>query len=400
MLLDYLPIVAAVFSVIVTVICVLLGIKRGVLNSGMRLAFFVAAGVASYFLAKYVAGVAAEAIYLQVLPMLELEIEMPSLEKLTQKAVAGLLSPICFIILFFIIDKLTFIIYEPLKSFFSKKHSDPKNLVSRILGGALGVVLAVAIIAVCLMPVCGYANFVGTTLDSICATSLGEDIPEEVTDTVTQINDLPGMQLTRDLSGWLFHALSEDAVAARDSVMLVISAADSMSGLLGGNNDKPDQLPPATQIFDNLTVESAELVSDLITDALKSAMPDEAPVASIVGNVTEKVLVGLASSKESMTTEEYQGEAAAVQSIISKITESTDTSPADLLEEVLNSTTITDAVISAAEELPTEITDALKSDFGDKHELAAVMNSASTEGNISAEDLNTIAGLLGLPEIY
>lgn len=400
MLLDYLPIVAAVFSVIVTVICVLLGIKRGVLNSGMRLAFFVAAGVAAYFLAKYVAGVAAEAIYLQVLPMLELEIEMPSLEKLTQKAVAGLLSPICFIILFFVIDKLTFIIYEPLKSFFSKKHSDPKNLVSRILGGALGIVLAVAIIAVCLMPVCGYANFVGTTLDSICATSLSQDVPEEVTDTVTQINDLPGMQLTRDLSGWLFHALSEDAVAARDSVLLVISAADSMSGLLGGNNDKPNQLPPATQIFDNLTVESAELVSDLITDALQSAMPDEAPVASIISNVTEKILVGLATSKESMTTEEYQSEAAAVQSIISKITESTDTSPAELLEEVLNSTTITDAVISAAEELPTEITDALKSDFGDKHELAAVLSSASTEGDISAEDLNAIAELLGLPEIY
>ena len=399
MFLDYLPIIAAVFSVIVTVICVLLGIKRGVLNSGMRLAFFAAAGAASYFLAKYAAALAAEAIYSQIIPMLELEIEMPSLEKLTQKAVAGLLSPICFLILFFVIDKLTFIIYEPLKSFFSKKRSDPQNLVSRILGGGLGLILAVAIIAVCMMPVCGYANFVGKTLDSICSTSLGDEIPDEVTDTVTQINDLPGMQLTRDLSGWLFSSLSEDAVTARDSALIVISAADSMSGLLGGDS-KPNQSQPAKPIFEDLTVESAELISELISDTLQSSMTENVPVASAVSDIMEKILVGLATAKESMDAEEYHAESAAVQSLISKITEDTDTTPAELLEEVLSSTTITTAVISAADELPADILEELKDDSDMKQEFAAVLSNASTEGNISAEDLNTIAGLLGLPEIY
>ncbi len=404
MFLDYLPIVAAVFSVIVTVICVLLGVKRGVLNSGMRLAFFILAGVASYFLAKYVAGLAAEALYLQILPMLELEIELPSLEKLTQKAVAGLLSPICFIILFFIIDKLTFIIYKPLKSFFSKKRSASQGLLNRIFGGVLGAVLAVAIIAVCLMPVNGYVGFIDETLDSICATSLGADIPEEIPDTVAQINDLPGMQLTRDLSGWLFHALSEDANAARDSVMIVISAADSMSGFLGGNGN-PDQTPsgtqpPATQIFENLTVESAELVSELISDALQSMMPEEAPVASVVGSIMEEILVGLANSKDSMSPDEYQAEANAVQSIISEITEDTDTTPAALLENVLSSNTITNAVIAIADELPTDLAEELKSDTATQQELAAVMSRASAKGTVSSDALNTIARLLGLPEIY
>ncbi len=399
MLLDYLPIIAAVFSVIVTVICVLLGIKRGVLNSGMRLGFFLAAGVISYFLAKYVAGLAAEALYSQIQPMLELGIELPSLEKLTQKAAAGLLSPICFIILFFVIDKLTFIIYEPLKSMFSKKRSAPQSLVSRILGGVLGLILAVAIIAVCLMPVCGYTSFVGKTLDSICATSLGEEIPDEVTDTVTQINDLPGMQLTRDLSGWLFSSLSEDAVTARDSAMIVISAADSMSGLLGGDS-KPNQTQPAKPIFEDLTVESAELISELISDTLQSSMTEDAPAASAVSDIMEKILVGLATAKESMDAEEYHAEATAVQSLISKITEDTDTTPAELLEEVLSSSTITDAVISAADELPADILDELKSDSDMKQEFAAVLGSASAEGNLSAEDLNAIAELLGLPEIY
>lgn len=399
MFLDYLPIIAAVFSTIVTVICVILGIKRGVLNSGMRLGFFLAAGAASYFLAKYVAGIAAEALYLQIMPMLEMEIELPSLETLTQKAVAGLLSPICFIILFFIIDKLTFIIYEPLKSMFSKKRSAPQGVVSRILGGVLGVVLAFAIIAVCLMPVCGYANFAGTTLDGICTTSLGEDIPEEITDTVAQINNLPGMQLTRDVSGWLFHGLSEDATAARDSALLVLSAADSMSGLLGGEDFSSD-VPPAEQIFENLTVESAELVSGLISDALQSAMPDDSTVATVVGDVTEKVLVGLAAAKDSMSAEEYQEEAAAVQSFISKFTDTTDITPADLLEDVLSSNTLTEAVASVADDIPTDITEALQSDASVKQELAAVMDSASAKGNLSSDALNTIAGILGLPEVY
>lgn len=402
MFLEYLPIIAAVFSIIVTVICVLLGIKRGVINSGMRLAFFLLAGVISFFLAKYVAGLIAAELYQMILPSLELEIELPSLETLTQKAVSGLLSPLCFIILFFIIDKLTFIAYKPLKSLLSKKGSSHSGLLNRALGGALGAALAVAIIAVCLMPVSGYASFAGETLDDICATSIGKDIPDDITGTVAQINDLPGMQLTRDLSGWLFHALSEDAVSAKNSAMIVMRAADSLLGSLGGNNEGSSPVPqlPAAEVFENLTVESAELVSDLLSDAVQTMIPDAEPIADVVSIVTEKVLVGLATAKDTMSEAEYTAEAQAVQTIITQITEGTNDSPKELLETVLTSSTLTDAVASVAKDVPAELAEDLQVDASMHQELAAMMHDANATGKISPDALNAIAKLLGMPEVY
>lgn len=402
MFLEYLPIVAAAFSVIVTVICVLLGIKRGVLNSGMRLAFFLLAGVISFFVAKYVAGIIAAELYQMILPMLQLEIQLPSLEALTQKAVSGLLSPLCFIILFFVIDKLTFIIYKPLKSFFSKKRTSGYSLLNRTLGGVLGAVLALAIIAVCLMPVNGYVSFAGETLDDICSTSIGAEIPDEITGTVAQINDLPGMQLTRDLSGWLFRALSTDAVSARDSAMIVIKAADSLMGSFGGDNEgsSPEPQLPAADVFENLTVESAELVSGLLSDAVQTMIPDAKPVADLVSTMTETVLVGLATSKETLSEEAYQEEVQAVQTIISQITENENASLKELLKTVLTSSTLTNAVASIAEDIPAELVDSLQVDASTQQELAAMMSDANASGKLSADDLNAIAALLGMPEIY
>lgn len=402
MIFEYLPIIAAAFSVVVTVICVLVGIKRGIINSALRLVFFMLAGVISFFLAKYVAGIIATELYQMILPMLDLGIELPSLEDLTQKALSGLLSPLCFIILFFVIDKLTFIAYKPLKSHFSKKGLSIKGVINRVFGGVLGVVLAAAIIAVCLMPVCGYANFAGETLDDICSTSMGEEIPDDIAGTVAQINDLPGMQLTRDLSGWLFHALSEDAVSARDSAMIVIKAADSLFGNLGGSNeDNNTESPlPGTDIFEDLTVESAELVSGLLSDAVQSMIPDAEPIADIVSIITENVLVGLATSKENMTADEYSAEVAAVQTIITQVTENNITSTTDLLETVLTSSTLTNAVAATAEEIPAEMVDSLKVDASEQQEIADMLQEANTNGNVSADALNSIAGLLGMPEIY
>jgi uncharacterized integral membrane protein len=100
--------IAAIVSVAVCVCHVLKGIRRSAINSLVRLASIVVAIIAAYLLSFTVCKFFTDTVHSKVYPILQVRLDLPSIESFSWSYVQNLLNPFVFVGLFFKIRLIVF----------------------------------------------------------------------------------------------------------------------------------------------------------------------------------------------------------------------------------------------------------------------------------------------------
>ncbi len=373
-------------------LCIWLGYRRGVFNSAMRLGFFLASGLVAFLIAKLLVKPIGGAVSNLLVSLIGEDIavltSMTSLQGLVVKLGGGLLAPIVFMILFFVIDKLTFFAYVPLKKKFTdneKLHTIPHD---KLFGAILGGVLALAITISCVLPVGGYPTLLGETVDQIAASSLAEDVADELVESVDAVANTAIIKVDYALSGWLFRGLTSDARA-------VISTSFSLLDLVDSLQNAEDTQSVSAALKD-LPDESFELLIAVTKDMITQLVPDDKSYGVIVDTLL-KALDQLPDMRSKLSAGEYSGELDAIASIATMLADPSAYTEEEIIKTVLSSSALTSVILENAEELTEEfskLTDELTKK--EKKEIKDAVNEYADDLDIDDEVASSLLSVLGI----
>lgn len=318
-------------------LCVWIGTRRGLFNGAMRLSFFVLSGIIAFVITAFLSRVMSASLMAEtIMEYLESEptLSMPIVQELLFKLFSGLMAPIIFLVLFFVIDKLTFIPYEILKHKLKSNevlHNVPSD---KLWGALLGFVLAVGITVSCVMPVGGYPTFLKSTLSRTQNTPISSDIPAEVIDVTTNTANSPAVKIDYAVSGWLFNVLARDMNSVTEALLPILEVwgeyedAESITAVIG----MVEKLPP----------ESLDLVTEIIDDLLQTE--DNDPDTELVNTCLKDALKELSNLRKTQSDEVIKQEIDAIINVLTMF-DNQEIEPDELLDAVLRSQTITNAVV-------------------------------------------------------
>lgn len=387
-----------VYSLMVVVIsfawCIWLGYRRGVFNSAMRLGFFLLSGIVAFILAKLLIAPIGKALSDSLITTLSEDIavfmSMSSLQQLVIKLGGGLLAPIVFMLLFFVIDKLTFIAYIPLKKKFADKeklHTIPHD---KLFGALLGGVLAFCITLTCVMPVGGYPSFLAETIDRISATTLAKELPTDMTETVDSVAGLSVVKIDYALSDWLFCGLTTDARTVVSSSLSLLDFVDSLQ------NAK--DVITVSAALQALPKETIDLLVDVAKDAVMQLIPEnvKAPYEKVV-DVFLQALDELPALQEKLSSEEYAKEIQAVATITTMISNPSTVTNKEIIKVIISSSLLTNAVVDNSELLKNDLSE-VTSELS-KNEIKEIKDTVTQYANemdVNDEAVSSILSIFGI----
>ncbi len=348
-----LSIVFWVFSALVLAVsmglCIWLGYRRGVFNSALRLGFFVVSGVLAFVIARLLVKPIGSALSDLLVSLIGEDIavltSMSSLQELIIKLGGGLLAPLVFMILFFVIDKLTFFAYVPLRKKFAdneKLHTVPHD---KLFGAILGGVLALAITVSCVLPVGGYPTLLDETVDRITASSLAGEVGDEMAESVDEAADLTIVKVDYALSGWLFRGLTSDARS-------VIATSFSLLDLVD-NIQNAEDVQSVSAALQELPDESFELLIEITKDMVTQLVPTDESHEAIIDTLL-KALDQLPDMRSKFSSEEYLKELNAITAIASMLSDPSAYTREELIKTVLSSSVLTSVILENREEMAEE----------------------------------------------
>lgn len=348
--------ILSVFSVVVfllsLVFCVWLGYRRGWFNTAVRIGCFILGGILSFVAAKLLAPVIATSLLPLITESLGEAAEfmnMPTLQNLLTKVVVGIISPLLFVLVFFLVEKLTFFIYFPLKKKFSdneKLHNQPHD---KLYGALLGVVLAIAITITWLMPISGYTYFVSTAVATFSQSDLLE-LSDETAELVEDFSVSPIAKIDRVFTGWLFRSLSTDLTSVTNTAVTFANVTESLTNDISNGKFPFDMLKEILS-----SKETSAIAISLLRDFLPTVVPSENAVASkLVGCVTTG-LDNLLKAQQSLSDKEYQQEIESLTQIFSLTQEPSEASAVAVIETVLNSKFVSEAIAEQGDAIVQEL---------------------------------------------
>ncbi len=337
-----LTIFSAVILLLSLLFCVWFSYRRGVFNTALRFGCFLLGGIISFILVKLLSPVIASS----VLPLLTESIgeeanqilSLPTLQTLLVRLAAGLVSPLLFAIVFFLVEKLTFFIYIPLKKKFAnheKLHGMPHD---KLYGALLGVLLAVTTTIAWVMPISGYTYFVGSTISAVGDIELIE-LPEETVQLADDFAASPIAKVDHVFTGWLFRSLSTDLSKAADTVTTLAEVVDSFTTDLSKGEIPLDTL---TEIL--ASKETAVFTVGLIRDLLPTVVPTENAVASNLVSAITKGLDDLLAAQKKLSDEEFKKEMQSLTEIVTLLQNPDEATVITIVETILNSEYISEAI--------------------------------------------------------
>ncbi len=370
--------ILTIFSAVVLLLslgfCVWFSYRRGVFNTALRFGCFLLGGLISFGLVKLLSPVIVSAVLPLLTESLGEEVlqvlNLPTLQTLLTKLVAGIVSPLLFVIIFFLVEKLTFFIYIPLKKKFAdheKLHGMPHD---KLYGALLGIALAMITTITWLMPVSGYTYFVGSTVASLGEVEFVE-LPEETVQLADEFSATPIAKIDHVLTGWLFQSLSTDLHKTVDVIASFAELADSVS------KDVSNGTIPIDKITDVISSskETATITIGLIRDILPTVVPTDDPVVSkLVSSITDG-LDKLLAAQKSMSEEEYQKEIAALADLLSMLQEPDDATVITIAETILKSEYISAAIAEQSDAILQELNgETIELSKAEKKQLEDLLN--------------------------
>lgn len=358
-----LDIVTLVFGVLAIGLCVLFGIKRGTFNSGMRIAVLLISAVIAFFVANWIDHILSDVAMGIITSTVAHEIiNMPSALTLIEYIVRGIMMPLLYLPIFFIIDKILLIPYFIVKSKLKNNEKLHGFKFDKLFGGIIGGVVGAIIALIGIMPFSGYELYLAHTHDLFRDTSLEEVIPEEFGELVDGLADAPALKANGFLTNWFFHSLTDKLDVATESISVLVHTYEAV---LAPEVDDPAITPEqkeekAKQKIDSLkeslhglTHESAELTAGIIKDAVGTMIQDaheEAPI-DLVGKVLADVVIGLDDVKEAITEEEFDNEVESISHLVELATKQENVNAVESVKTVLESKVVSDAVAGNKEEI-------------------------------------------------
>ncbi len=348
-----LTIFSAVILLLSLLFCVWFSYRRGVFNTALRFGCFLLGGIISFVLVKLLSPV----IVSSVLPLLTENIgeeanqilSLPTLQTLLIRLAAGVVSPLLFAIVFFLVEKLTFFIYIPLKKKFAnheKLHGMPHD---KLYGALLGVVLAIATTIAWVMPISGYTYFAGSTIASVSKIELVE-LPDDAVQLAEEFANSPIAKVDHVFTGWLFQSLSADLGKAADTVATLAEVADSFT------TDLSEGEIPLDAITEVLTSkETATFTIGLIRDLLPTVVPTENAVASNLVSAITKGLDDLLAAQKKLSDEEFQKEMQSLTEMATLLQDPSKASVVTAVETILKSKYISTAITEQSDAILQEL---------------------------------------------
>lgn len=386
-----LTIFSAVVLLLSLVFCIWFSYRRGVFNTALRFGCFLLGGIVSFALVKLLSPVMAAS----VLPLLTESfgeevlqlLNLPTLQTLLVKLAAGLVSPLLFVIVFFLVEKLTYFIYIPLKKKFAnheKLHGMPHD---KLYGALLGIALAIVTTITWVMPISGYTYFAGSTIAAVDGVELIE-LPEETTQLADDFAASPIAKVDHTLTGWLFQSLSTDLHKAADTVTSLAEVADSIS------SDLSNGTIPVDKITDILSSkETFSVTVGLIRDILPTVVPTEDPIVSQLVTTVTTGLDDLLAAQKSMSDEEYQREVAALTDMLTMLQEPDNTTLMPIVESILKSQYISEAVAENSDMILQELNgETIELSKAEKKQLENLLNKYTPSPKVK----NLVQQLFGL----
>lgn len=393
-----LSIVFLVYSLLVLVVpfalCIWLGYRRGVFNSAIRLGLFLLSGILAFVIAKLlvapVGGALSNLLALMIGEDFAVLTSMHSLQQLIVKLGGGLLTPIVFMLLFFVIDKLTFIVYIPLKKKFAnneKLHNIPHD---KLFGAILGGVLALGITISCVMPIGGYPSFLAETTDRIATTSLAEELTTELTQTIDEVAGLPAVKVDYALSGWLFRGLSSRARTAVSSCCSLLALVDTLQ-----NAEDVSSISTALQ---ELPIDSLDLLVSVAKDALAQVVPeDENAPYQVILDTLSKALDRLPTMHKELSSEAYAKEIEALATVTTLISDPSSITGPEVIGAALSSSVLTDIIVESSDVLAEQLSD-VTSELSkkEKKEIQNTVTEYADEYNLDDEVVSSVLSIFGI----
>ncbi len=348
-----LTVFSAVILLLSLLFCIWFSYRRGVFNTALRFGCFLLGGLLSFFLVKLLSPVIASSVLPLVTEGIGEEINqilsLPTLQTLIIRLAAGLVSPLLFVIVFFLVEKLTFFIYIPLKKKFAnheKLHSMPHD---KLYGALLGIVLAIATTIAWVMPISGYTYFAGSTIASVGNIELVE-LPDETAQLADEFASSPIAKIDHVFTGWLFQSLSSDLSKAADTVATLAEAANSFTTDLSKGEIPLDTI---TEVL--ASKETATFTIGLIRDLLPTFVPTENALASnLVGAVT-KGLDDLLAAHKKLSDEDFQKEMQSLTEMATLLQNPDKATMVTVVESVLKSKYISGAIVEQSDAILQEL---------------------------------------------
>ncbi len=373
-------------------LCIWLGYRRGVFNGAMRLGFFLVSGIVAFVVAKLlvkpIGGALSDLLVSLIGEDLAVLTSMAALQELVVKLGGGLLAPLVFMIVFFVIDKLTFFAYVPLKKKFAdneKLHTVPHD---KLFGAILGSVLALAITISCVLPAGGYPTFLDETVDRIAASSLAEDIDDEMVESVDAAVNTAVVKVDYALSGWLFRGLTSDARA-------VVSTSFSLLDLVDRFRSA-DNIQSVAAALQDLPDESFELLIAVTKDIVTQIVPDDVPYQAITDTLL-KALDQLPDMRSKLSSDEYSEELDAIASIATMVSDPSAYTQEEIIKTTLSSSVLTEVILDNSEELKEDFS-SVTSELTkkEKNEIKDAVREHADELDIDDEVVSSLLSVFGI----
>lgn len=372
--------------------CIWLGCRRGTFNSALRLGFFVVSGVLAFVVAKLLVKPIGTALSDLLVSLVGDDIavltSMDTVQQLIVKLGGGLLAPIVFMIVFFVIDKLMFIVYVPLRKKFADNealHTIPHD---KLFGALLGCVLAVAITISCVLPIGGYPTLVGDTVKTITASSLAEEIDDEMIEDVDEVANSTIVKVDYALSGWLFRGLTTD-------VNTVVEASFSLLDLVDRFQNAENIQSVATALQE-LPDESFELLIGVTKDIVTKMVPADASYQVVIDTLLT-ALDQLPDMRSKFSAEEYSKELNAITNIATMLSDPSDITDGELIKTVLSSSVLTSAIVENHDEFKKEFS-SITAELTNKEvkEIKDTVNKYADELNVNEEVVSSLLSAFGI----
>ena len=206
-------------ALIVVLICVLKSMFRPVLRSGMQLVVALACIPVALLLAKLACKTAVD----KVLPLIDLEAiqqfltELPSGLEAVESLVQAIAAPFVFVMIYFFFWIIVGAIVGSVVRSLEKGGSKVALYKNKAAGAGIGVVCALVLLVVYLMPLVGLTGMGVDVMDVLCNTEISEgevllELDEQDQAAIKDIANTPALAIPRALGG---KALFRAATTAR-----------------------------------------------------------------------------------------------------------------------------------------------------------------------------------------
>lgn len=388
-------IIAMIVSVAICACHVLKGIRRGTINSLVRLASIVVAIVAAYLLSFTVCDFFTDMVHSKIYPTLQARLDLPSIESFSWSYIQNLLNPFVFVGLFFLLQWLLGLATIPIRAILLplKALHLPGN---RLLGGVIGGISGILIVSMFLMPFCNSVHYANETLEQFSAFDVVQENAQSITEFAEECDDSLVVRINQKLTSGLYNKLTGDLYNQTNAAYKLFNFADVFGRIIDEKIVPDEKL--ASELFSNLNKDSIALVSATVSDFSRTQMTDNAALNDLTGDLTKAVLTELMNNEKEMTPQEFAAESLHVLNAIECFVNHQIGGKQEALEMALKSSSVADALLDMPQTMRDDLKRAMSLNEQEKEQSVQVLNNA--QGTVSAEVLNIYAEILCLDVTY